>query len=177
MSILAVNIAYAKQIFNARLPFGGNPNNYVYGGTWDPNDPSVGCDCSGLVTDILSACMDGPSMPWDRENLSTESYRYKPMGGPQSVGPFQLVQVPSHNDFPPGAAVTINLHHEGAGGPNSHMNCCCDGTYMESNGDVGICTLGTGAMTSDNPYWNDWWALLGPITGSTEAAMVWSQFL
>lgn len=159
------DVDYAKKIFADRLPYGGTPDSYVYGGTWDADDPSVGCDCSGLVTDILSACTHGPAMPWDRENVSTETYRYKGLGGPQPVGPFSLVHVGSFSDFPPEAVVRISLHHEGAGGPNSHMNCWCDGTYMESNGDVGICTLGTGALAMSNSYWNDWWYLAGPIDG------------
>lgn len=158
-------INYAKQIFAARLPYGGTPDSYVYGGTWDPDDPSVGCDCSGLVTDVLSACFNGPAMIWGREGLSTESYRYfDPPLGPHTVGPFPLVRVAHWSQFPPDAPVIINLHHEGAGGPNSHMNCCVDGVYMESNGDVGICTQGTGALTMSNPYWNDWWYVPGPIT-------------
>lgn len=159
MTALRGNVEYAKQIFGARLG-----NDYVYGGTWDENDPSVGCDCSGLVTDVLSAVTEGAQMIWGREGLSTESYRYKPLG-PQRVGPFNLVHVASWRDFPADAAVLINLHHEGAGGPASHMNCCVDGVYMESNGSVGCCTLGGGAMAMDNPYWNDWFYLPGPIEG------------
>jgi hypothetical protein len=162
MSLLRTNVEYGKQIFAARLPYGGKPSSYVYGGTWDPSDPSVGCDCSGLVTDELSANFEGAQMIWGREGLSTESYRYRPLGL-QTVGPFPLIHVASWRELPSDAAVLINLHHEGAGGPDSHMNCCVDGVYMESNGDVGICTLGTGAMAKDNPYWNDWWYVPGPI--------------
>lgn len=171
MVLLQTNIDFAKKIFADRLPYGGTPDNYVYGGTWDPDDPSVGCDCSGLVTDILSACCDGPAMPWDREGLSTESYRYKPLGGPQQIGPFTLSHVARPADFPSSAVVLISLHHEGEGGPDSHMNCAVRDssglTYMESNGSVGCCTLGTGAMAMSNAYWNDWWYLDGPILGTT----------
>jgi hypothetical protein len=184
MAVLRSHVGYAQQIFAARLPYGGTPDNYVYGGTWDPNDPSVGCDCSGLVTDILSAVFDGPDMPWDREGLSTESYRYLPLG-PQQVGPFALLHVGSYSDFPPDAVVNIQLHHEGAGGPQSHMNCRCDGVYMESNGEVGCCTLGTGAMAMSDPYWNDFWCVPGPIINDTgldyaappAPALVAAQFL
>ena len=158
MSVLRSNINYAKQIFAARL---GDP--YVYGGTWCSTDPTVGCDCSGLVTDVLSAVFFGPTgMVWNREGLSTESYRYLPLG-PNRVGPFDLVQVASFTDFPIDAPMIINIHHEGQGGPDSHMNCAVDGTYMESNGDQGCCTLGGGAMAMSDPYWNDWWYVPGPI--------------
>ena len=162
MAILRSNVDYAKQIFAARL---GDP--YVYGGTWCSTDPTVGCDCSGLVTDVLSAVFFGPDgMVWDRENLSTESYRYW-SPGPHQIGPFDLVQVTSWQDFPDDAAVIINIHHEGEGGPDSHMNCAVDGVYMESNGDQGCCTAGTGAMLKDNPYWNDFWYAPGPIVEDT----------
>ncbi len=166
MALLRSNIDFAKKIFADRLPYGGSEDSYVYGGTWDPNDPSVGTDCSGLVTDILSACVHGPDMIWGREGLSTEAYRDLPLG-PQTVGPFDLVHVSSFSDFPPEAVVRISLHHGPGGGGNSHMNCWCDGVYMESNGDVGICTLGTGAMAMSNPYWGDWYYLGGPIIEST----------
>lgn len=186
MALLRSHIDFAKRIFADRLPYGGTEDNYVYGGTWDPHDFSVGCDCSGLVTDILSACVHGPAMPWDREGLSTEAYRYKPLGGPQRIGPFDLIHVPNPGAFPASAVVRISLHHEGDGGPNSHMNCCCDGIYMESNGDVGCCTLGTGAMAMSNPYWNDFYYLPGPIVEDVNeglpdlsdlAGAVVSQFL
>lgn len=182
-TILRSNIEYAKQLFNDRL---GNP--YIYGGTWNPDDDSVGADCSGLVTDVLSAVFFGErGMVWNRQGLSTESYRYRPFG-PQRVGPFDLVRVAHYSDFPANAPVIINLHHEGQGGPDSHMNCCVDGVYMESNGSVGCCTLGDGAMVMSNPYWNDWWYVPGPIVedlavstpvdlDSALISALWSQFV
>jgi hypothetical protein len=150
------NVEFAKRIFTDRI---GDP--YVYGGTWNPFDLSVGCDCSGLVTDILSATFDGTAMPWDREGLSTESYRYKPMGQ-QQVGPFTLMHVSSPDQIPANAVMRIDLHHEGEGGPDSHMHCVLDGLVMESNGDHGTCTLPQ-AISPDSSYWNDWWYVPGPI--------------
>jgi hypothetical protein len=162
MSVLGSNVDYAKTIFSARL---GDP--YVYGGTWSPTDTSVGCDCSGLVTDVLSAVFDGPAMPWDREGLSTESYRYK-LYGMQQVGPFALMHVASPNAIPVDAAVRIDLHHEGQGGPDSHMHCVVEGQVMESNGSHGTCTLPGGAISPDSNYWNDWWYVPGPILDNSD---------
>lgn len=156
MSVTRKNVEFAKRIFVDRL---GDP--YVYGGTWDPFNLATGCDCSGLVTDILSATFDGTAMPWDRKGLSTESYRYKPLGQ-QQVGPFTLMHVGSPGDIPADAAVRIDLHHEGAGGPDSHMHCVLDGWVMESNGDHGTCTLPE-AIDPNSTYWNDWWYVPGPI--------------
>jgi hypothetical protein len=158
-TLLRSNLDYAKQIFYDRLPYGGSSDNYVYGGTWSPNNFAQGCDCSGLVTDILSATLNGTGMIWGREGISTENYRYLPEGGPQTIaGVFPgFYQVASPADFPTNSVARVSLHHEGNGGVSSHMNICLDGIYMESNGDVGCCTLGTGAMAMSNPYWNDFW--------------------
>lgn len=158
MAVPLTNVQYARKIFTERV---GTP--YIYGGTWDPDDTSVGCDCSGLVTDILSAVFHGPAMPWDREGLSTESYRYKGLGT-QQVGPFILEHVGSPADIPADAVVRIDLHHEGQGGPDSHMHCVVQGLVMESNGSHGTCTLPQ-AISPDSSYWNDWWYVPGPVTG------------
>lgn len=165
MPILRSNINYAKQLFSPRLG-----NDYVYGGWWTP-DPNVGCDCSGLVTSVLSAIGGGPDgMVWGRRGLSTESYRYKPLGGPQHIGPFICYHVSSPAEFPADSVARISLHHEGEGGPDSHMNVQLDGVYMESSGSYGCCTLGAsgppiygGAIAMSNPFWNDWWFVAGPI--------------
>jgi hypothetical protein len=177
MIITAANVDYAKEIFHARI---GDP--YIYGGTWSRDDPSVGCDCSGLVTDVLSAVFHGPDMIWGREGISTESYRYKPMG-PQTIGGvFPLMHVARPSDIPADAVVRIDLHHEGNGGPHSHMHCVVEGIVMESNGSHGTCTLPGGAISPDSGYWNDWWYLPGPVTGedglSPEfSAAITAQFL
>lgn len=165
MAILRSHVTYAKALLADRLG-----NEYVYGGWWTP-DINQGADCSGLVTSVLSALGGGPeAMVWGRRGLSTESYRYKDFGGPQNIGPFILYHVRSPNDFPADVVAKISLHHEGAGGPDSHMNICVDGIYMESSGSYGCCTQGNpgppqwgGAIPMNNSYWNDWWYLAGPI--------------
>lgn len=177
MNVTASAVDYAKEIFHARI---GDP--YVYGGTWSRDDPSVGCDCSGLVTDILSACFHGQNMIWGREGISTESYRYKPMGPQTIAGVFPLIHVAQSSDIPLDAVVRIDLHHEGSGGPHSHMHCVVEGTVMESNGSHGTCTLPGGAISPNSGYWNDWWYLPGPVDEDgglllEVPTVVWSQFL
>lgn len=157
MSVTRVHLEFAKRIFQDRLGV-----EYVYGGTWSPIDFGVGADCSGLVTDILSAVFHGTDMIWGREGLSTESYRYRPMG-PQKVGVFDLVHVENPSQIPSDAVVRIDLHHEGSGGPHSHMHCVVDGIVMESNGSHGTCTRPGGAMDPNSSYWNDWYYVSGPI--------------
>lgn len=179
MSVNRSGIEFAKRIFTDRL---GAP--YVYGDTWDPRTDHfyVGCDCSGLVTDVLSATLHNRQMIWGREGISTESYRYKPLG-PQLVGVFPLVHVGSPADIPRDAVMRIDLHHEGNGGPHSHMHCVLDGMVMESNGSHGTCTMPGGAIDPNSSYWNDWYYLPGPINEDmnpavpTEYQLICAQFL
>lgn len=156
MAVTRKSIEFAKKIFADRVG-----DVYVYGGTWDPFNLKAGCDCSGLVTDILSATFDGTAMPWDREGLSTESYRYKPFGE-QQIGPFTLTHVASPDQIPDDAVMRIDIHHEGQGGPDSHMHCVLDGWVMESNGTSGTCTMPQ-ATDPNSSYWNDWWYVPGPL--------------
>lgn len=155
MSVLRANVAFAKRIFADRL---GNP--YVYGGNWDPHDTSVGTDCSGLVIDILDACVNGTRMAWSRHGMSTESWRPIEVG---ETGPFGTITVASPADFPSDAVVKVALHHGPGGGANSHMWCECDGVRMESNGDDGAVTGNQAMSVNDTSYANDWAYLPGPI--------------
>lgn len=155
MSVLRTNVDFAKRIFADRVG-----NDYVYGGNWDPNDTSVGTDCSGLVIDILDACVNGTRMAWSRHGMSTESWRPIEVG---EVGPFGTICVASPADFPPDAVVKVALHHGPGGGANSHMWCECDGIRMESNGSDGAVTGSDAMSVYDTSYPNDWAYLPGPI--------------
>lgn len=170
-TLLRSNIDYAKSIFWARLGV-----EYVYGGAWSPTNTGIGTDCSGLVTHELSAVFNGPSMNWGRQGLSTEAYRYRDFGG-QMVGNFPLVHVRRSSDIPPDAVMRIDLHHEGDGGPRSHMQCVLEGIVMESNGDYGTCTRPGGAMDPASTYWNDWWYLPGPVTGAPPTSDIYQTVL
>jgi hypothetical protein len=157
MTVTRAHVEFAKRIGLDRIG-----DAYVYGGSWDPADVHDGCDCSGEVTDELGAVYFGTQMHWDREGLSTESYRDRPPGA-QTVGPFAgLVHVTQPGDVPADAAVKIGIHHEGAGGPQSHMWCEVDGVRFETNGTLGTCT-GPVARAFDDSYANDWWYLPGPV--------------
>lgn len=165
MPALRANVDYCKQIFRERL---GNP--YVYGGVYSKTNKRQGCDCSALVAHMLNAVLFGANMQWNRVDptqgnawITTESWRPIEVG---QRGPFGTITVASANDFPADAVVKICLHHGPGGGVASHMNCAVDGVLMESNGDNGTCTTGTGAMPLNSSYWNDWAYLPGPITGS-----------
>ena len=132
----------------------------MYGGNWDPHDTSVGTDCSGLVIDILDACVNGTRMAWSRHGMSTESWRPIEVG---ETGPFGTITVASPADFPSDAVVKVALHHGPGGGANSHMWCECDGVRMESNGDDGAVTGNQAMNVNDTSYANDWHYLPGPI--------------
>lgn len=155
---------------------------YVYGGTWNPFDRTVGADCSGCVVDILDAAVNGTAMAWSRHGLSTESWRPPAMGGSADPanGPFGTVMVDDPAQFPANAAVLIALHHGPGGGENSHMWCEIDGLRIETHGSDnthpdGATVLNDGADYSDQVLnvrtvdtgavygGNNFWYLPGPI--------------
>lgn len=162
MAVLRANVEFAKRILRDRIG-----NDYVYGGNWNPNDTSVGTDCSGLVIDICDAVRNGTRMAWSRHGMSTETWRSVEVGDTGTI--FNTVCVASPADFPADAAVKIALHHGPGGGANSHMWCEVDGMRGESNGSDG-CVTGTDALSVYNTsYANDWHYIPGPITDSGSA--------
>lgn len=160
MAVARTNVDFAKRILADRV---GNP--YVYGGCWDPNDTSVGTDCSGLVVHMCDAVRNGTAMTWTRHGMTTESWRPIEVGQTGTV--FNTICVASPADFPADAAVKIALHHGPGGGVNSHMWCEVDGMRGESNGTDG-CVTGAQAMSVyDTSYANDWHYIPGPIGGTS----------
>lgn len=153
---------------------------YAYGEHFVPDDPSQSTDCSGLVGWALEGLVHGPqNMSWEH-TVSTESWPYDYSTDTPahvgSVGPYGTVAVADLGDVPASAALVINIMH-GGGGEDSHMNCVLAGTIMESNGDHGVCTNGTGAYPSDAPLFTDHWYLPGPIATADLSALVVGQFL
>lgn len=163
MPILRANVDYAFKIARAR---DGRP--YGYGGVWHPTDLSRTTDCSGIVTHILDALVNGPNMKWSRHGISTESYRY--VGGPGSKGPFGTIRVGRPQDIPADAALRIGLMHGPGGGANSHMSCTLEGVAIESRGGSvasgGGQIVGRHARHYNNSLYHDWFYLPGPIVGS-----------
>ncbi|MHC9292076.1 peptidoglycan-binding domain-containing protein [Mycobacterium sp. LTG2003] len=163
MPILRANVDYAFQIARAR-----NRKPYGYGGVWSKNDVNRTTDCSGIVTHMLDALVNGPNMAWSRHALSTESYRY--VGGPGSRGPFGTIRVASPAAIPADAALRIGLQHGPNGGANSHMACTLEGTAIESRGGAvasgGGQWVGGSGRHYNNPLFHDWFYLPGPIVGT-----------
>ena len=164
MSVLQSSVNWVLAQAKARL---GDP--YVYGGVYSPTDISQGCDCSGAVGWVLEALTKTPvNMSW-AHNVSTESWA--PGAPPGTVGPYGTIAVESLADIPADAALTINIMH-GGGGEYSHTNCVVplpgslpyEGVIIESNGDYGSCTNGTGAYLAPASLWTDHWYLPGPWT-------------
>jgi hypothetical protein len=175
LPIAALNAAWVDQEYDARL---GDP--YVFGGRYSPSDDAQGADCSYVVGWVLEAYTKGPqNMSW-AHNVSTESWFYDYNSGqpspPGTVGPYGTIAIASPNDVPSYAALLICIMH-GGGGEDSHMNCLTGpaitptalptpaGKIMESNGDAGTCTNGTGGTPADSDIWTDWHYLPGPIAG------------
>jgi len=94
VGVLRANVDFAKRILTDRVG-----NDYVYGGNWNPNNTSVGTDCSGLVVDICDAVRNGPRMAWSRHGMSTESWRPIEVGQTGTI--FNTVCVAHPRDFHP----------------------------------------------------------------------------
>jgi hypothetical protein len=148
-------------------------DDYVYGGVYSPTDLSQGCDCSGAAGWVLEALTKTPAnMSW-AHNVSTESwyfdYSTNSPAAPGSVGPYGTIAVANLADIPADAALTISIMH-GGGGEDSHVSVTVplpgslpyEGVIVESNGDHGSCTNGTGAYPATASLWTDWWFLPGP---------------
>jgi hypothetical protein len=180
--ILQSSVSWVLAEFRARL---GNP--YVFGGDYSPTVIAQGCDCSYEVGWVLEALTKGPAnMSW-AHNVSTESWPYdyntNTPAAPGTVGPYGTVAVGQLSDIPADAALIVNIMH-GGGGENSHMNCVLQGQILESNGDSGTCTNGTGGTLSTDQMWTDHSYLPGPIVQDTidytsppVMAAIASQFL
>ena len=169
MAVLQSSVNWVLQQAHERLG-----DDYVYGGVYAPDpDTGQGADCSGVVGWVLEALTKTPAnMSW-AHNVSTESWYYdygnNTPAAPGTVGPYGTIAVANLSDIPADAALTINIMH-GGGGEDSHTNCVVplpgslpyEGVIVESNGDYGSCTNGTGAYAADASLWTDHWFLPGP---------------
>lgn len=157
MPIASANVEYALAIARAR-----DKRAYGYGGVWVYGNVGPTTDCSGIVTHMLDALVNGENMkrPWSRHGLSTEAYRY--VGGPGSKGPFGTIRVGRPSDIPADAALGIGLQHGAGGGANSHMACTLKGINIESSGSYGQ-RVGGPARGYNHAMFHDWFYLPGPI--------------
>lgn len=158
MPTLATNADYAMSIATAR-----DKKPYGYGGVWVRDNIDRTTDCSGIVTHMLDALVNGQKMTWSRHGLSTEAYRY--VGGPGAKGPFGTIRVGKPGDIPADAALRIGLMHGPGGGANSHMACTLRGVNIESSGAYGQ-RVGGPARGYNHSLFGDWFYLPGPLTGS-----------
>lgn len=170
-TILRPNVDYAVSICKPR---GRKP--YGYGGVWVKNDINRTTDCSGIVTHVLDAVINGErGMKWSRHGLSTEAYRY--VGGNEfnpnrggAKGPFGTIRVLRPQDIPANAVVKIGLQHGVGGGANSHMACTLMGVNIESRGGTvaqgGGQWYGGQARGYNHSLFRDWFYLPGDLVGS-----------
>lgn len=160
MPVLQRHVDFAFSIALAR-----DNKPYGYGGVWRPDDVWATTDCSGIVTHMLDALLNGNRMRWSRHGLSTEAYRY--VGGSGSKGPFGTIRVGSPGAIPEDAALSIGLKHGPGGGRNSHMACTLAGRAIESSGTNGQ-QVGPPARGFNHSMFRDWFYLPGPIITDDE---------
>lgn len=152
------NVDFAANNARAR-----DNKSYGYGGTWHPTNIWRTTDCSGIVTHTLDGTINGDRMTWSRHGLSTEAYRYIPVGG---KGPFGTINVGSDRaDVPHGSVLVIGLQHGPGGGRNSHMACDLESIAIESSGSFGQQYGGPGRHWN-HPMFHQFFYLPGVIDGA-----------
>lgn len=159
MPLTRPNVDYAHAIAKAR-----DNKDYGYGGTWVSSNIWRTTDCSGIVTFMLDASINGPKMGWQRYGISTESYRYNiPVGG---KGPFGTINAGTNQALvPKDAVLKIGLHHGPGGGANSHMACTLEGVNIESSGHDDQ-QYGGPAWGWNNGYFHNYFYLPGVVDGA-----------
>lgn len=157
MTLTRANVDFAHSIAKARDNLA-----YGYGGVWNPTNIWRTTDCSGIVTHMLDAVLNGPKMGWSRYGISTESYRY--VGGAGAKGPFGTIRCASVGSVPKDAVLKIGLHHGPGGGANSHMACTLEGVNIESSGHDDQ-QYGGPAWGYNHSYFHDWFYLPGSVDG------------
>ncbi len=162
---------------------------YVYGGSLDPNDVTVGTDCSGAVSEVNEALLYGPGMNWARQ-FYTGTFAG---ANPGDTGPFggvedtsQWVCIPAPDQQPPGAVMTVAVLQL-SDPEDAHMVCAAldplnltgfnptldpgayigiesGGSYTDANGNSTL-HIGPEATGVNNPMFNQWFALNATLTG------------
>lgn len=153
------NVDYAHAIAKAR-----DNLTYGYGGSWIRDNIWHTTDCSGEVTFVADATINGPKMGWSRYGISTESYRYNiPVGG---RGPFGMINCGGDQSLvPKDAVLKVGLHHGPGGGANSHMACTLEGVNIESSGHDDQ-QYGGPAWGWNHPYFRNYFYLPGEVDGA-----------
>jgi hypothetical protein len=157
MPLTRTNVDFAHKIAKER-----DNRPYGYGGVWVPNNVWRTTDCSGIVTHMLDACLNGPKMGWQRYGISTEAYRYQKVG---ATGPFGTINCGGDKrKVPANAVLKIGLHHGPGGGANSHMACTLEGVAIESSGHDDQ-QYGGPAWGWDHSYFHQFYYLPGEVDG------------
>lgn len=154
-----------REVVGPRL---GDP--YVWGGSFDPNNPLHGTDCSGAVSECLEALVNGRNMNWHRQ-FWTGTFS---SARPGDVGPFggvtvtkDLVCIESPYAAPDDAAMVIAIRQL-PDPTDAHMVCSVDGCMIESGGSAGGFHIGKPSTNIDDPMFNQWFYLPGPFVGKKD---------
>ena len=169
MSVLYSNLRYMwTQVINPRIG-----DVYVFGGALDPNDTSVGTDCSGAVSAVNEALLYGPQMSWARQFWTgtfagVQPGDRGPFGGADVTSQWICIASP---DQAPVDAVMVVAVLQLQDPSQAHMVCRVQGVGIESGGGFtdanGNSTLHTGSVSTQvtDPMFNQFFYLPGPVIG------------
>lgn len=173
MAVPQANVDYLwNVVVNPRLG-----DFYVWGGSFDRNNPSIGTDCSGAVSAALCALLYGPGMPYQRQ-FWTGTFAgvnpgdHGPFGGAACTS--NLVCIAGPDLAPSDAAMIIAVRQHSDPG-DSHMICQVGGITIEMGGNEvtpdGIerdyhtnVTNPNCSRIDDTNEFNQWFYLPGPVS-------------
>lgn len=142
---------------------------YAFGGSFDPNNVTVGTDCSGAASAELGALIYGQNMPWTRQ-FWTGTFadavpgQTGPFGGVAETAP--LVCIASPAEAPSDAAMIIAVLQD-PDPDEAHMICQVGGINIEMGGPTDSYVMGSRATDIHNPEFNQWFYLPGPVVTTT----------
>jgi len=115
---------------------------YTFGGSFSPDDPTQGSDCSGAAGTALSALVYGPSgIDWNRGNNGNFSTYTFAGASPGDTGPFgnapvttDLICIADPTDAPDDYAIIIAVNQQ-PGAHDAHMICRVNNIDIEMGGN------------------------------------------
>ncbi len=142
---------------------------YLWGGCFDAVDHTVGADCSGCAGMVTASLQQGLNVVF-QHYFSTMDFAGL---NPGDVGPMGIVIVASLADIPPDAAVRYSILQD-PNAEDAHIICAVPSTVdsagnyggyvtIESGGNENCLATGDNATAMDDPEFNQWGYLPGPI--------------
>ncbi len=147
--IAAANVRFMwDTVINPRIG-----TDYNWGGSFDPGNDHIGTDCSGAVSAVIEALINGAGMRWERQ-FWTGTFAGITPGG---IGPYGLICIATPDGAPADAAAIVAIR-QGPTPESSHMMVQVGGINIEDGDGL---VVGEGAADIHDRQFNQWFYLPG----------------